>query len=585
MQQIGKYQVERLLGTGAFASVWLGYDEGLDAQVAIKVLAENWVHDTDVRRRFAEEARILWRLDSDRIVRVHAVDTLADGRPYFVMAFADRGSLADRIDERRGSGGGFSVAEALRFSMDLAKALVVAHELSIVHRDLKPSNVLFRSPAGSDGGGTDERMVLADFGIARSLSGAHSMTIATGTPVYMAPEQAEGRADRRCDIYAAGAILYELLTGSVPFDYPSIGEVILAKLTQAPPRVRASRPEASAALDDLVASALNADPARRPDSAASWAAALEGLTRDVSRPLADTIGPADVAAVRPAGPPVPPSAPPASVAQPEVQADPPGPPGRARRDRQRERTLVGAAAVVGLVAILIALALSGGQGGGGSTPKPSAAMASTIVLVGAAFSAQDPWTTTEAIPEPIPAGLPPGGTGATRGATVSVTAVAGATPGLYGGRAEPVCDVDGLVRSLSSAEVAVPWLAAVGAGTGVDAFFGTLTDVVLINDTRVTSYWRRAAGGVKFQSVLQAGTPVLVDNSGVPRVRCAGGYPLGSPEPAQAAPDYVGDAWAGFDPEAMKVVVAREVVTVFELTDLTTGETIRRPAGRRTGTG
>src|SRR4051794_17904855 len=90
---IGRYTVERLLGSGSFATVWLAYDPGLDARVALKILAENWSVDQDIRRRFLEEARILWRAQHDRIVRVHLVEELDDGRPYFVMDYADGGTL------------------------------------------------------------------------------------------------------------------------------------------------------------------------------------------------------------------------------------------------------------------------------------------------------------------------------------------------------------------------------------------------------------------------------------------------------------------------------------------------------------
>jgi eukaryotic-like serine/threonine-protein kinase len=90
---IGSYRYERLLGTGSFATVWLGYDESLGARVAIKVLADNWSHDLRIRERFRDEGRLLWRLDHDRVVRVHAVGDLPDGRRYLVMAWADGGSL------------------------------------------------------------------------------------------------------------------------------------------------------------------------------------------------------------------------------------------------------------------------------------------------------------------------------------------------------------------------------------------------------------------------------------------------------------------------------------------------------------
>ena len=108
-ERIGPYRVERVLGTGAFATVWLARDEGLDAHVAIKVLAENWALDEEVRRRFTEEARILWRAASDHIVRVHTIGELEDGRPYFAMDYADRGSLAERMAARASEGRPFSV--------------------------------------------------------------------------------------------------------------------------------------------------------------------------------------------------------------------------------------------------------------------------------------------------------------------------------------------------------------------------------------------------------------------------------------------------------------------------------------------
>ena len=103
-ERIGPYRVERVLGTGAFATVWLAHDEGLDAHIAIKVLADNWALDEEVRRRFTEEARILWRAASDHIVRVHTIGELEDGRPYFAMDYADRGSLAERMAAAGGRG-------------------------------------------------------------------------------------------------------------------------------------------------------------------------------------------------------------------------------------------------------------------------------------------------------------------------------------------------------------------------------------------------------------------------------------------------------------------------------------------------
>ena len=102
--RIGKYLARRALGAGSFATVWLAYDELLDAEVAVKVLADNWAQHPDVRRRFIDEAKLLRRIDHERIVRVHEVDELPDGRPYFVMTWADRGTLHDRLREYANAG-------------------------------------------------------------------------------------------------------------------------------------------------------------------------------------------------------------------------------------------------------------------------------------------------------------------------------------------------------------------------------------------------------------------------------------------------------------------------------------------------
>src|ERR1700726_748470 len=138
---LGRYRAERVVGTGAFATVWLAHDETLGAPVAIKVLAENWAHDPEVRERFLEEARILWRADSGHIVRIHNVDELPDGRPYFVMDYADRGTLHQRMRDRIQAGGRYTTDEAIALSLAIADGLRVAHALGIFHRDLKPANI------------------------------------------------------------------------------------------------------------------------------------------------------------------------------------------------------------------------------------------------------------------------------------------------------------------------------------------------------------------------------------------------------------------------------------------------------------
>lgn len=136
--QVGRYRIAHPVGAGAFATVWLAYDDELRSPVAVKVLADNWSQRADIRGRFRQEARFMRQVDSDHLVRVLDVGELPDGRPYLVMTYAAGGSLADRLD-----GGPMPVREALRVAVDIARAVAVLHDNGVLHRDLKPSNVLF----------------------------------------------------------------------------------------------------------------------------------------------------------------------------------------------------------------------------------------------------------------------------------------------------------------------------------------------------------------------------------------------------------------------------------------------------------
>ncbi|MEV1072974.1 serine/threonine-protein kinase [Micromonospora parva] len=211
--RIGPYAIERLLGVGSFATVWLGYDRALDAHVAIKVLAENWSHDLRVRERFLDEARLLRRLEHERLIRVHALGELPDGRPYAVLAWADGGSLRDRL-----AAGEIPVPAALRLLGEVCAGVAVLHRHGVVHRDLTPGNILFRC-AGPDGA---EQVLIADLGLAKALAAASGLTARAGTPGYMAPEQDDPGAvvDTRADVYGLGRLGIRLLaadpTGANP---------------------------------------------------------------------------------------------------------------------------------------------------------------------------------------------------------------------------------------------------------------------------------------------------------------------------------------------------------------------------------
>ncbi|MFF9410187.1 serine/threonine-protein kinase [Streptomyces anandii] len=362
LERIGRYRLERRLGTGAFGTVWLAHDDVLDAPVAVKVLAENWAHRLDVRERFLSEARLLRKADSPRVVQVYDIGELPDGRPYFVMEYADGGTLADLCD----GAGPLPVPEALRLTAQAARSAHALHEAGIVHRDVKPGNVLLRTaPDGT------RRVLLADLGLAKSLAEASGLTLAAGSAGYRPPEQARAGAgiDARADVYSLGAVGYRLVTGAVP---ATPGEVV------PPGRLR---PDLDPAVGRALMRALEPDRGRRPADAAAFAAELEALaenpppaprsrrrlTRSLghlphSRPPANAVRPphpadpatdhADRAPAQANRPPSPTDRPPARTNRTPDHADPA--PDRVGRAPGRGRALVLAAAAVAAVVGVVA---------------------------------------------------------------------------------------------------------------------------------------------------------------------------------------------------------------------------------------
>lgn len=266
--RIGTYRVERLLGAGSFATVWLAYDPALDGRVAIKVLAENWSHDLRVRERFLDEARLLRRLDHDRLVRVHAVGELPDGRPYAVLAWADGGSLRDRLAR-----GPLAAAAAVALLDEIAAGVAVLHRHGVVHRDLTPGNILFRSGPGG------ERVLVADLGLAKALAAASGLTARAGTPGYMAPEQDDPFAvvDTRADVFGLGRLGVRLLGDATA----PAGAREDRRSGRALPRLRAGVPPRVAAVLRTATAARPAD--RYPDAAAFRAALRHAATARAGR--------------------------------------------------------------------------------------------------------------------------------------------------------------------------------------------------------------------------------------------------------------------------------------------------------------
>jgi serine/threonine protein kinase len=270
MDNVGRYRVQRQLGAGSFATVWLGHDDDLDAAVAIKVLAENWAGDEDVRARFLAEARILRRIRDRRVVQVFDIGSLADGRPYFVMDYVDGGSL----NQFRRSP--LDPVRALQLSAEACRAIEVLHEHDVIHRDVTPGNLLLTAELRP-------RVLIADLGVAKSLVDGAGATMTAGTPAYMAPEQARGDTvlDRRCDIYALTAVTYALLAGAPPFRVSSLAD-ILSRPVDLEPDPIAERVGAPPSLDTVLRSGLAHDRNRRPPTAAALAEALDAVARQMA---------------------------------------------------------------------------------------------------------------------------------------------------------------------------------------------------------------------------------------------------------------------------------------------------------------
>jgi serine/threonine-protein kinase len=263
---IGRYEITDRVGQGGMATVYRAVDPNFDRDVAIKVLPRAMMHDSTFRARFEREAKTIAMLEHSAIVPVYDFGE-EDGQPFLVMRFMPGGSLADRLSERP-----LTVDEAARILTRLAPALDEAHAQGIIHRDLKPGNILFDRRGDS---------YIADFGIAKlsqeSISLTGSATI--GTPAYMSPEQARGEdtIDGRSDIYSLGAILFEMLTGRLPYNAETPMGIAVRHIIDPVPRIADLRPDLPPACDAIISRAMAKDRNRRYATAAEMAAALSAV--------------------------------------------------------------------------------------------------------------------------------------------------------------------------------------------------------------------------------------------------------------------------------------------------------------------
>jgi len=268
-----RYRIDRALGSGGMATVYLAHDLRHDRRVAIKVLRDELAESLG-RERFLREIRLAAKLTHPHILPLYDSGE-ANGFLYFVMPVMEGQTLRDRLRQE----GQLSVDTAIRLASEVADALDYAHRNDVVHRDIKPENILVERATG--------HALVTDFGIARAIEKSSDIASVTstgltlGTPTYMSPEQAaaERRIDGRSDIYSLGCVLYEMLGGTPPFTGTTARAIIAQHLNERPRSLRIVRPDLPAHVDDALRKSLAKSPDDRHRNGAAMCAALSGPPR------------------------------------------------------------------------------------------------------------------------------------------------------------------------------------------------------------------------------------------------------------------------------------------------------------------
>jgi eukaryotic-like serine/threonine-protein kinase len=338
----GRYRLESKLGSGGMSTVYLARDETLERSIAVKVMHGEISDQPDQIERFRREARSVAQVSHPNVVAV--IDAGEDaGHPYIVFEHIEGETLKQRIDRL----GRLPVDEAAAYGIEIGRGLAAAHARMLVHRDVKPQNVLID---------TEGRAKVTDFGIARSLEsdGLTKTGRVLGTTDYVSPEQAMGQGvDARSDIYSLGILLYEMLTGNVPFEAETLIGVAMKHVNEPMPNVQERRPEVSSALAAVIEKATEKEPKRRYADMAEMLDDLEtALEVEVAR---------------------------AGGAHGEATTVIDSVPRRRRKLNSRNVSVAGVVIVLlATVAALLIAALTGGDekssgGGGGSSAPPSGA--------------------------------------------------------------------------------------------------------------------------------------------------------------------------------------------------------------------
>ena len=276
----GRYRVLKKLGEGGMGTVYLAEQVAISRKVALKLLNPDYARDQEFVRRFRQEAKLAASLNHRNVITVFDFDQADDGSLYIVMEYADGKSLGEVIRE-----GPMDVARALRLGLQIAEGLGAAHRTGVIHRDIKPENIMVV--------GEGEEVKLMDFGIARlrDTGTATRMTRSgtiMGTPAYMAPEQIEGgEVSESTDIYAFGIVLYEMLSGEVPFKAPTPSAVLIKHLQEVAVPLRKVRKEVPPSVERVVIKALEKSPERRQknmEEIVEWLKKAEWLSEQKKEP-------------------------------------------------------------------------------------------------------------------------------------------------------------------------------------------------------------------------------------------------------------------------------------------------------------
>ncbi len=256
-QVIGNYRVLAKIGTGGMGSVYLAEHPLIGKKVALKVIHKELAGNREVLQRFFQEARAVGMIGNEHIIEIHDFGQSPEGDHFIIMEYLEGQTLAQALVRE----GRLATTRALHIAAQIATALAAAHGAGIIHRDLKPDNIMLTSRLGDP-----EFVKVLDFGLAKVLESSAQLTavgVVLGTPQYMSPEACESKrpVDHRTDIYALGILLFQMVTGQLPFDGQSMGEVMVKQVTQLPPGPRGLTPEVPPAVEQIILRCL----AKQPD--------------------------------------------------------------------------------------------------------------------------------------------------------------------------------------------------------------------------------------------------------------------------------------------------------------------------------